>query len=413
MLSKFCFVLGKPAELEDVNNPDWIPSLKMKAEKSVNMSPLKRQLERHARCKSREIVNSISFLESNASIEENEEHSNITAGNEMTEPNAPSEQDLGKEIQSRLEEISMLKRELQLGSLDEIGFENNDSKVLFYTGLANYKVLKIIQKIVEPYLGTDSNLSPFQQMLLTLMHMRLNLKFTDLGYRFRVSRQTATRCYLKCLSVMYQRMKTLIRMPKKAALQNTMPQCFFESFGTKVCYIVDCFEIFIEKPAKLVTAASCWSQYKHHYTIKYLIGIVPQGSVAYISKAWGGRTSDKHITENSGFLDLLQPGDVVMADRGFLIQDSLNHLFCQVILPDFTKGKKQLSPHEVENTRKIANVRIHVERVIGALRQKFEILHGTIPIATVVNKIDGVPETDMIVTVCCALINLSKSVVPQ
>lgn len=48
----FCFVLGKPAELEDVNNVDWIPSLKMRAEEAVQMSPLKRKLEGHARCKS-------------------------------------------------------------------------------------------------------------------------------------------------------------------------------------------------------------------------------------------------------------------------------------------------------------------------------------------------------------------------
>ena len=37
----------------------------------------------------------------------------------------------------------------------------------------------------------------------------------------------------------------------------------------------------------------------------------------FISKGWGGHTSDKHITEHSGFLKHLQNGDVILADRGF------------------------------------------------------------------------------------------------
>lgn len=44
-------------------------------------------------------------------------------------------------------------------------------------------------------------------------------------------------------------------------------------------------------------------------------------------------------------------------------------------LPAFTKGKSQLHPLEIEDTRTIANVRIHIERVIGLLRTKYRILN--------------------------------------
>jgi len=54
--------------------------------------------------------------------------------------------------------------------------------------------------------------------------------------------------------------------------------------------------------------------------VKYLIGITPQGSIAFISQGWGGRTSDVHLTEKSGLLEKLLPGDVILADSGFTIQ---------------------------------------------------------------------------------------------
>ena len=53
--------------------------------------------------------------------------------------------------------------------------------------------------------------------------------------------------------------------------------------------------------------ACTWSQYKHYNTIKYLISVTPQGVISFISNGWGGRTSDKYITENSGFLNHLLP----------------------------------------------------------------------------------------------------------
>ncbi len=66
-----------------------------------------------------------------------------------------------------------------------------------------------------------------------------------------------------------------------------------------------------------------WSKCKHHNTIKFLIGITPQGVISFISKAWGGRVSDKFLTENSGLLKNLLRGDIVLADRGFDIADSI------------------------------------------------------------------------------------------
>ena len=73
----------------------------------------------------------------------------------------------------------------------------------------------------------------------------------------------------------------------------------------------------------------------------------------------------------------LTHGDTVMADRGFNIGDMLGSVGARLEIPAFTKGKNQLPALGVEKTRTIANVRIHVEQVIGSLQQKYSISEQT------------------------------------
>lgn len=117
-----------------------------------------------------------------------------------------------------------------------------------------------------------------------------------------------------------------------------MPVCFKESFGCRITVILDCFEVFIESPSNLCSSAECWSNYKHHKTAKNLIAISPQGSVVYISDAYGGRASDKYITEDSELFNFIIPGDVLMTDRGFTVEETASLLGATVILPAFTRG---------------------------------------------------------------------------
>ena len=121
----------------------------------------------------------------------------------------------------------------------------------------------------------------------------------------------------------------------------------------------------------------------------------------------GGRTSDKHITQNCGYLDNLSLGDVVLADRGFTIGDSVGLYSAQLKIPAFTRGKPQLHPCEFESTRGLAAVRIHVERVIGLVRNKYTIIQSTIPISLCKTTTPGeLPSVDKMVRVCCALCNI-------
>ena len=269
--------------------------------------------------------------------------------------------------------------------------------------------------LIAPYVvSTSTNaLCQFQEYLLVLLRLRLNVPLQDLAYRFKVSVSTASRVFNRWIDVMRVRLDFLIHWPEREELRKTMPLVFRQNFGLAVAVIIDCFEIFTDRPSSLIARAMTWSNCKHHNTVKLLIGITPQGVISFLSKAWGGRVSDKHLTENCGLLNKLLPGDIVLADRGFDIADSVGFYQATLKIPAFTRAKRPLSAYDIQETRKIANVRIHVERVIGLVRRKYVILQSILPVELITAKPgDAEAPIDKIARVCCALTNLSDSIVP-
>ena len=93
-----------------------------------------------------------------------------------------------------------------------------------------------------------------------------------------------------------------------------------------------------------------------------------------------------------------------MADRGFTIKDMLKELEIDLNIPPFLEGRQQLPATEIEAGRRIASLRIHVERAIGRLKN-FNILKGTIPISIA-------RQTNQIVHVCAFLTNFQLALVP-
>ena len=105
--------------------------------------------------------------------------------------------------------------------------------------------------------------------------------------------------------------------------------------------------------------------------------------------------------DNKILISLLQAGDLILADKGFLLYDILPQGVL-LNLPAFLRGKKQLTKEEAVFSHKLSRSRIHVERAIERLRN-FRI-------------VDKLPAKQrlfisLVVQVCSALVNLQSPII--
>ena len=94
------------------------------------------------------------------------------------------------------------------------------------------------------------------------------------------------------VSLLFAKLKHLIKWPSRNILLRTMPM-IFRKHCPQCVVINDSLETFIDHPTDLLAQAQTYSQYKHHNAVKYLIDVTPQGTASFISNGWGSRISDK------------------------------------------------------------------------------------------------------------------------
>ena len=136
-------------------------------------------------------------------------------------------------------------------------------------------------------------MSLFQEFIMVLMKLRLNVPLQDLAYRFVVSPSTVSRTFSTWLTVMDIRLSAIIRWPGRDELWHTMPSCFQFSFGKKPPLLLTV----LKRHSNLLSRAQTFSNHKHHNTVKVLIAIKSHRSICFTFKALGGRTSNKNLTD--------------------------------------------------------------------------------------------------------------------
>ncbi|XP_064463484.1 uncharacterized protein LOC135374457 [Ornithodoros turicata] len=274
----------------------------------------------------------------------------------------------------------------------------------FYTGVSQ-PVFSQMVEIVTMLAQKPSFLPREDQLLLCLMRLRLGLLYGHLARIFRVSVSSVGNHFIYILGIVSDIMKEVVTWLPRSYIRNTMPESFIQNGYSCTTCILDCTEVVLQRPRKLMPTAQTYSNYKYNNTVKFLVAIAPNGFIIFVSKAYGGRASDKLLTKDCGICDLFMPGDEIMADRGFTLDHELQVQGIRLNTPAFTRGKSQLTQAEVTQTRRIAAVRIHIERAINRIKT-YRTLKQALPIAS--KKV-----ISNIIFVCAGLCNLKPPLIRE
>ncbi|KAM7380119.1 hypothetical protein PAMP_003434 [Pampus punctatissimus] len=263
-------------------------------------------------------------------------------------------------------ENQALRESVEKMSLSENSLRNDAEKVKFYTGLPNYFVLETVMWLLAPHMDGIKNmkLSKFQQLLLTLMRLRLDLRNQDLAYRFGIKVGMVTRTVHRMVNIMSSTLvPTAVFWPSRAELRKNLPAALRSSYPD-CAVIIDCFMVPFEEPVS--------------------------------------RGNDQQQQQ-------LLPGDVVLASRDLDIADTVAARGALFKIAGSCQGEALAN-----TSSETVSVQKHVERVISMVKQRYAMLTGPVesPFTTAPERTSNLSTFDKIVQVACALNNLCISAAP-
>jgi hypothetical protein len=217
--------------------------------------------------------------------------------------------------------------------------------------------------------------------------LRQNLIQEDLAFCSSVDQSTVSRTVNTLIPLLACQLQGLIKWPQTTIGPTDPP---YNHLPNAVA-IIDGTEIFLQRPSNLSTQKSSYGDYKSHSTVKYLVSIDPfTGSFNFVSRGFSGNVSDRYIDENSSFLNLLLPGQRILADHGFTARGLIAKK-AFLTIPSFLRSSSKYTAQQAMETRSIASVRIGVENAIKRLKD-FHLFASTVP-----NRVNKALLEDMVI----------------
>ncbi|XP_052681795.1 uncharacterized protein LOC128162588 [Crassostrea angulata] len=164
------------------------------------------------------------------------------------------------------------------------------NKVSFWKG-AGRSGSKKWQEKNQQKPGKQRKLTMKEEFVLVMLKLRLGLDNATLSVLFNVSVGYVSTLFGTWINFLAQILNPVIKWPSKEKILKHMPLSFKLKYPNTTS-IIDCTEVFIQKPKNCSAQASTWSNYKSHNTLKALVAIQPNGAFTFVSKFWSGNVSD-------------------------------------------------------------------------------------------------------------------------
>ena len=291
------------------------------------------------------------------------------------------------------------------------------NQMSYYTGFTYDDFKKILKFLAPtdkvPFTTTRKlekavdALSLEQQFLLVMIKLRQNFDFMHLATLFQITATEGGQLFKAWINYMCFRFGEIPSWPDREILIENMPEKFRQDFPLTVA-ILDSTKIKFKKTRalKMKCQSLFCSDYMSCTTLKGLVAVDPRGAVMFTSILFSGSISDKDICKRSGLLEQLnllmqsgklQPGDGIMVDKDFHIVEEIEQLGLKLWIPPSASLETPMSAADVAQTRKIAEHRFVVEKVIGRAK-KFKIIKDKV-------SLNLFPSINKIWLCCCFLTN--------
>lgn len=218
-------------------------------------------------------------------------------------------------------------------------------------------------------IDSSPTVSTETRLLITLLRMRRGWDVEDLALFFGVSTFLVSKTIYTWVQFMYFQFKRMQRemfVSRHLQKRADRPVAFKPFDNFRVC--IDTTEVRIQSPDNLEQQGNTFNDYKGGNVWLYLICISSWGGISYISPGFEGSMSDVDIYNQSGIREFLEPGDVVLADRGFRVEEECDEDGVVLIHPPFLRGRSQFTAEEEMLTKEIAKARIFVEHLVRKIK---------------------------------------------
>ncbi|KAK8788381.1 hypothetical protein V5799_021843 [Amblyomma americanum] len=148
-------------------------------------------------------------------------------------------------------------------------------------------VFALLLSVISPIPVRQIDVPVAQKLAIFLMRLKLGTSFSSIAVLFGLHRTAVSRIFYFVLSNMLAALQNFIPNPSRATVDALMPACFMRHYP-RCRFIIDCTEVRTEEPPTLEQRRALFSHYKGGYTLKFLVGILPNGCITFVSDAYGG-----------------------------------------------------------------------------------------------------------------------------